>query len=532
MKSAEIETSTPTSVGETEPKLNLHVAPQNGKQRRLVIAQVGERKYTDEINSNQAAARERFARKAAEKLGVRDPEFVKLIVDQLPDKAEEADRLAIHAAREAAERDEETGDVDPGSLILATTDPEVFEAAERFLGNPEMMEELSIDFQELGLAGETFLAWTLYMVGTSRKLEKPLGGCVKSTSASGKSYVTEIIVSLMPPEAVINATELTPNALYYLPPGSLIHKLVCVGERKHSNAGQEADNANATLPLREMMSRGRLDKYVTMRTDDGMATRHIVQEGPIAYLETTTMQHIFEEDETRLLPLATDESPAQTAAIMAIQAKRAAGRTTSVEAQEAIRQKHRAAQRMLKPLRVRIPFAEKLCLPDSKIIVRRAFPQLLACIASVALLRQKQKTVRKDGGISASAVDYRIAYELMTPVLGRTFAPLNQRALDLLRVIREQAPRSTTFTRSDCQNWAGVGLTEVRHRLESLVEAGYVEQESGNKGVQYKYRLLDAKDGHAPPIRGLITPDELEAALDAEKLARQAKKESTRAKVK
>src|SRR5262249_13025798 len=156
---------------------------------------------------------------------------------------------------------------------------------------------------------------------------------------------------------------ITANALYYMPQDSLKNKLVVVGERKHTNE-DDAGGANATLALREMLSRGTLDKFVPMKTEAGeIQTRHIVKEGPIAYLETPTQQEVFEEDSSRMLALATDESPAQTAAILALQARKAAWASASVEEQDKIRAKHQAAQRLLKGLKARISFAEHLTLP-------------------------------------------------------------------------------------------------------------------------------------------------------------------------
>ena len=278
----------------------------------------------------------------------------------------------------------------------------------------------------------------------------------------------------------------------------------------------EADSANATLALREMMSRGRLDKFVPMKTQDGLETRHISQEGPIAYLETTTQQEIYEEDATRLLSLATDESREQTTAIMTIQARQAAWETASVEELETIRQKHRTAQRLLRPRRVRIPYAPLLALPATTLVARRAFPQLLGVIESVALLRQFQKTVHADGHIEADVTDYQIAYGLMLPVLGRTFAPLGQRAEALYAEILNHASPEHVFTRADCQKWSGLGLTEVRNRLNLLVEAGLVEQVTGGaRGVQYTYRMLTRRHvTREPALAELITPEELSQQME------------------
>jgi hypothetical protein len=512
----------------SRPKVTIHVAPTNRKASREVVAKWGDREeFIDVLDPFRAAAREKYVRRLAEAWKV-EPDRLRHIKKLLVAKAKAADDLADQAAPQRAEEDAEAGaQADPSARALEETPEEVREAAEAFLKNPKMMDELAKDFEKLGMAGETEFATTEYIIATSRLLDRPLGGSVKASSSSGKSYVTEIVSSLMPEEALLVATDITPNALYYLLPGSLRHKLVVVGERKHMSTSGEADAANATLALREMMSRGRLDKYVPMHVDGVLATAHVVQEGPIAYLETTTQQEVYEEDATRMLSLATNESPEQTAAIMAIQAKQAAWATASSDEQAAIRAKHQTAQRLLKRRRVRIPFAERLALPSTKLVARRAFPQLLGVIEAVALLRQRIKTESEDSDLAAHANDYEIAYRLMLPVLQRALAPLSKRALDLLAVIVAHRQQPQIFTRTDCKEWAGIGTTETRNRLNLLVEAGLVEQVKGDRGVRYEYKVLTTRSASPPSLAGLITPAELRKQLEeAKKATKPAKKKA------
>jgi hypothetical protein len=515
-------------------QVELHVAPLGEKATREVVAKWADRQFTDKVDTSKASAREKFVERLAEEWDIDDVGKLKNVKALLVEKAQEADELAEQAAQEAAEQaaqeaaDEAISDEpeNKSAKALEATPEDVKAAAEAFLNNPNLMEELAADFEKLGIAGETRLAQTVYVVGTSRKLPEPLGASTKSASASGKSFVNDMVASLFPEEDLLRATDITANALYYLPPGALQHKLVSVGERKHMSAGNEADTANATLALREMMSRGYLDKYVPGRGEGGIVTLHIHQEGPIAYLETTTQQEIFEEDATRMLSLATNESSEQTAAIMAMQAKQAKSVSAGPDEQQQIRLKHQTAQRMLASYKVSIPFAEKLALPPSKLVARRAFPQLLAFIKAVALLRQFQKKVKPDGHIVATANDYEFAFDLMLPILRRTFAPLSQRALALRAAVLANSLQGQSFTRADCQKWSGVGLTEVRNRLSLLVEVGFVEQISGGRGTCYSYRITTTKGGTAPTLDGLITPDELRKQLEeAKNKADSAKKQ-------
>jgi hypothetical protein len=512
-------------------KVLIDVAPRNGKASREVVARCGDLNFTDILDPFKASARDKFVARLAEEWDC-EPEELKGVKKSLAQKAEEADDQAAQEAQEAAEDLANAAEENESEKELKATPKEVRAAAEAFLQNPKMMDELAEDLKKLGIAGELQLATTIYVVATSRLLDEPLSASVKASSSSGKSFVTESVTSLIPPEDVIVASDITANALFYVEPGSLRHKHVVVGERKHMSANDEAAAANATLALREMLSRGRLDKWVPVKTDNGMETKHVVQEGPISYIETTTQQEVFEEDATRMLSLATDESREQTLAILAMQAQRAAGQTASPDERLAVQLKHQTAQRLLKPLKVRIGYAPLLSLPASKVVARRAFTQLLGCIEVVALLRQMQKKKHPDGHIEATVADYEIVYGLMLPVLRRAFAPLSERAQDLLAKILANALMTQEFSRADCVKWAGVGLTEVRNRLAMLVEAGLVEQTGGGKGTRYTYRVVSTQSAKPLSLADLITPEELKKELAAAKKQKKpkTKKASTDAK--
>ena len=119
---------------------------------------------------------------------------------------------AARAAEEAASRSGPERAEDRSARALEATSPEIVDSAKAFLRNPDLMGELGDDLQKLGIAGENPLATTEYLIGTSRLLDKPLGGSVKAPSSSGKSYVTEIVTSIMPEEDALLATDITTNA--------------------------------------------------------------------------------------------------------------------------------------------------------------------------------------------------------------------------------------------------------------------------------------------------------------------------------
>ena len=199
---------------------------------------------------------------------------------------------------------------------------------------------------------------------------------------------------------------------------------------------------------------------------------------------------------------------------MQLQAAQAAGLTADESARAFVIQKHQTAQRMLQAFDVRVPFATDLGLPATKVASRRMFPQLIAMIKVVALLRQRQKLVT-DGRIDADLDDYAIAYEIMYPILRRSFAPLSDRAQAMYATIQaNHSTMRTHFTRNDCKNWSGLGLTEVKNRLDVLVEAGVVEVVLGSQGVPFRYRLVSGASIQNVVLPGLITPADLRFRLN------------------
>ena len=108
---------------------------------------------------------------------------------------------------------------------------EAREAAKEFLESPDLIRTLTSDFKTIGICREDGPATLLYLTGSSRRLRKPLAVIFQGGSSSGKSLVVENVAALFPEEAVVLATQITPQALFYMPPGSLSHKFVVCGER-------------------------------------------------------------------------------------------------------------------------------------------------------------------------------------------------------------------------------------------------------------------------------------------------------------
>jgi DNA primase len=303
--------------------------------------------------------------------------------------------------------------------LLAETPPEVKAAALAMLRDPNLIQIVSDDIALLGVAGERVLAMTVYVIGTSRLLPRPLAGIVQGPTSSGKSYIIDAVASLFPPEHVVRAHKMTPEALVHLPRGALVHRFVVAGERRRK---QDDEGADATRALREMLSDGKLTKMMPIKRGGQIVTLMIEQPGPIAFVESTTHQVVFNEDRNRCLFMTTDETAEQTQRILDSMATA----NTSAGApsiREAIVAKHLAAQRMLLSCRVVVPYAYRLValFPNKRTEARRAFGHLLSLVKGVALLHQFQRLDAPATGlvIEATRRDYEIARKLAGDMFGR-----------------------------------------------------------------------------------------------------------------
>ena len=386
------------------------------------------------------------------------------------------------AKRKADKNQEDEQEIDP----LETTPPEVKDAALELLKSKGLFEQITADIADIGVAGEEKLSLILYVIMTSRLLDKPLSAIVQGSSASGKSYIIETVAKLMPSEAVVQAHDFSDQALYYLPSGSLIHRVIISGERVHEHRGKDGYAEGNTKAFREMVASGVLRKVVTVTGKGKKPTTEVIEQpGPISYLESTTATGIHDEDSTRLLPLVTDESASQTKRIIEAQRREAKGQTISEIKQQEIIQRHNALQRLLKPFAVRIPYIDSISLPETNIATRRTYDHLKSAIKSVALLRQYRKSNTQEY-IEADEIDYKIAYELMNTILARTYSPLNQQSRDLLQTISDHVSADTDFTQKDCEQWCGLSNTTVRRRLGPLISAGILTVDDTTKPYRYK----------------------------------------------
>jgi len=352
--------------------------------------------------------------------------------------------------------------------------------AEALLAEPDLLERAAAAMTARGHVGEEAVKRLTYLVATSRLMACPLSALLLAPSGAGKSAVLDAVAALLPPEDVVPLARLTAHALYYMGRDALRHKLVVVDE--YEGAG-EADH-----PLRVLQSKGELRLSLAVR---GRA-EELVAEGPVAFVSGTTAVRLDVQNASRCVELCLDDGPEQTRRVQAAQARAWAGRPAAAAPGPGAGagrglEAWRDAQRVLEPLEVVVPFAERLTFPADAATDRRTPTKLLGLVGAHALLHQRQRQRDELGRVLAEVADYRAVHDLLRPQLEAGRDGLPPRAARALGVLAAAgAPR----TRREVARALGWHYMTAARALADLEAHELVR--AVDRGTPRRYRVVEA----------------------------------------
>ena len=396
--------------------------------------------------------------------------------------------------------------------------------AENFGRSPKLIENILRDFETCGLIGEENNKLISYLAMTSRKMKEPLSVLILSSSGAGKSALQDGALAFCPPEDLVKLTSLSAKALFYKEQTSLKHKVLAIEE----GAGAE----EATYAIRNLISSGGLTSEVAVRdpASGKLTTMSNTVEGPLAVFCTTTNPEVDPETKSRFLVTGIDESREQTRKILDFQRKRhtISGLQKNIE-KDKVLALHRNFQRLLSNVVVVNPHVNELSYSDDRLQGRRAQPQYLNIISSVAYLRQMQKVTKVTESLSkvgekspaevlsyieVDKIDIEIGNKLAVEILGKTLDELSIPARNLLELIdtmltrrlneiRKTDTQSTlfkkdlTFTRRELREFTGWARTRTQIHLKELVEMEYIYLDSGRSNSLQYYKFVYEGEGES-----------------------------------
>jgi DNA primase catalytic core len=465
----------------------------------LMVA-AGDAFHVDTLDLYSAKARAHYVAQAAQETALAEPILkadlgrVLLALEQLQDQAI-ADVLKPEPQPQMADADRD--------------------AALALLKAPNLIERVLADFAAVGLVGEETNKLVGYLAAVSRKLDKPLGVVIQSSSAAGKSTLMDAVLAFVPEEEKVKYSAMTGQSLFYMGETNLKHKALAIVE--------EEGASRASYALKLLQSEGELTIASTGKdpTSGNLITQQYRVEGPVALLITTTARDIDEELMNRCLVLAVDEGREQTRAIHERQrAMRTLDGLFANRERQALTALHQNAQRLLKPLDVLNPFAQFLTFPDQTTRLRRDHEKYLTLIDVIAFVHQYQRPIKsaERAGqrveyIEATLADIELANRIAHDVLGRSLDELPPQTRRLLKLIDghvgAECQRQTIrradyrFARRTLREAIAWGDTQLKVHLARLVELEYLvahRTRTGGNEYELVYEITGDEGARFPGL--------------------------------
>jgi hypothetical protein len=369
-----------------------------------------------------------------------------------------------------------------------------------------ILDRVAADLAQAGLVGETRAAKLVYLVLTSRFLERPLCAVIKGQSSAGKSYLVDRVKELFPDSAYHFVTSISPKALAYSEE-PLAHRILVIAEAAGFRKGDDA------LLLRSLVSEGRIHHETVDK--DGKALT-LDKEGPTGLLVTTTEHRLEPELETRMFSIPINDTAEQTTAIMLATAGQWEGSSEVVPVNN---EEWRALQEWLESAahRVLIPYAKNLAQLMQPVAarMRRDTNGLMGLIATHALLHQAQRGKDSAGRIIATTEDYRAVYGLVVDLVSQGVgASVSAEVRDTVEAVRELL-RLREYKDSGVPQHAIAKLREldkgtVSKRVNDAVGLGYLTNEEWRPRQTAKLKLGEPLPDE---VQVLPTPEQLAAGL-------------------
>jgi DNA primase len=481
-----------------------------------VLIDRGDAFHVDTLDLYSVRARSGFMTQAARELNVAE-DVIRHDLGKVLRKLEELQEKQIEKTLQPAAKPAMPAEEQAEALAL--------------LKDPHLLDRLLTDFERCGVVGEESNKLIGYLAATSRKLDAPLAVMVQSSSAAGKSSLMEAVLAFMPAEDKVQYSAMTGQSLFYMGALDLKHKILALAE--------EAGAARASYALKLLQSEGVLSIASTGKDPETgkLVTQEYRVEGPVMIFSTSTAIDHDEELLNRCLTLGVDESREQTRAILTLQRqKRTLDGLFARRQKEKLLKIHQNAQRLLRPIAVRNPYADALTFPDGRTRLRRDHEKYLTLIDTLALLHQHQREIKsaaQDGErveyVEVTLGDIEMANHLAHEALGRSLdelSPQTRRLLDLVtamvdaQCVAQGITRTDTrFSRRDVREHAGWSDFQVKMHMHKLEELEYVLVHRGGRGQSFVYELLydgAGRDGK-PFLMGLVDVETLKCAYDDKK---------------
>ncbi len=344
---------------------------------------------------------------------------------------------------------------------------------------PDILACFVKDIRRVGHVGEERACKLVYLIATSRLLDKIVSGVMKGPSAAGKSVAVERVLGFFPDEAYYALTGMSERALAY-DDEPLKHRMLVVYEA----AGMENDLASYLI--RSLLSEGCLRYKTVEHTDEGLKPRLIEREGPTGLLCTTTAAALHPENETRMLSIPVDDTREQTRMVMQAIAVED-GRKLDLSEWHTLQHWLADGER-----RVTVPFAGYLAdnVPPLAVRLRRDFAAILGLVRAHALLHRATRDVNENGWIVATVEDYAAVRELVNDLISEGISA-TVRTTTRETVEAVAALGGENVTTAQLARRLKLDVSAVGRRVNVAIAAGYLRNDEDKRNKPRRLATAD-----------------------------------------
>ncbi len=369
----------------------------------------------------------------------------------------------------------------------------------RYLSSPKLMERTNNDIGKTGMIGEENNRLLMYLVFTSRLREQPLHIISLGASGTGKTYLQEKISALIPEHHKLEITILSENAFYYFGQQELKNKLVLI---------EDMDGAeNVLYPLRELQSKRKISKTIPIKDSKGnLKTITLKVEGPICLAGTTTREKLYEDNANRSLLIYLDSSKQHKEQIMNYQRAESAGRIKKDEEKQ-MTEFFKDMQTVLKPVKVRNPYAEYLVIPEHVFKPLRTNSHYLAFIETITFYHQYQREVKYEkspslGGVGEAYIettlkDIEWANILLKDVLLAKADELSGECRRFFENLKGwlKTGNKASFYKNEIREAFRMNPNNLKYYLSQLLRYNYLKIVGGNRHKSgYEYEVTNTEE--------------------------------------
>jgi DNA primase len=350
-----------------------------------------------------------------------------------------------------------------------------------------------------GVIGENESRLLLYVIASTYKMDETLHALVQGSSGSGKTHLVTKIAQLMPPEHTTLLTRVTESSFYNYGENELSNRLIVMEDL-------DGLKEEAFLAFRELQSRGMLNSSTSVKDEQGNIRAAVkTVRGPIASLSATTKGEIYEDNMSRSLVIAVDESKQQTANIIKAQNDRAAGVINAKQEQKII-EFLQHCMRLIKPYEVVNPFAGKVQLPQEAHKIRRLNELYQAFVKQVTILHQFQRKKDRQGRLITEKADLQNACKILFNSIVLKVDELDGSLRDYFEKLKsyiEPKGKDYEFTRIEIRQSIKVSKTQQHFYMQQLQQYEYIKQVNGfaNKGYRYQISYWDSLEAMRAKIQ-------------------------------